>query len=457
MSQTKTLRQAAAAAPVPPHNLEAEESVLGACLLSANATAAVVEELEPRDFYHPANAAVFAMVVDLFGRGLPVDAVTVGQELARRPGVELTASQNGDRPSAIKLELFKLVQAVPTPGSAAHYAKIVKETASLRRLAEAAQQISAIAYGMPTDVAGAVSQAEELILGSLGSGGGSDPEPAKDLVADLLNMAEEVQTGATELGKPTGFQDLDQLTGGLAGLVLIAARPSMGKTSLLLEIARHIAKSAPVVFFSLEMSKRELMARLLCSEARVDSHRLRNGTLSDSHWSALSHAAGVVGDLPLYIDDTAQLNPLQARAKCRRIMSRAGRLGLVVVDYIQLMEPTRRSENRVTEVSDISRSLKVLQRELDVPVVAAAQLSRNVEGRVDKRPILSDLRESGSLEQDADIVAFLYRDELYDRNSADAGIAEVIVRKHRNGPVGTVRLGFSAATTSFHNVLQASR
>lgn len=454
MSQVKPLRRAEPL--VPPSNLEAEESVLGACLLSPNAAAAVVEDLEPRDFYHPANAATFGVIADLFGRGLPVDAVTVGQELARRPEVPLTASQTGDRASAVRLELFRLVQAVPTPGSAAHYARIVKETASLRRLAEAAQQIGQLAYSQPADIAAAVSQAEELVLGALGSGGGSDPEPARELVVDLLTMAEEVQTGVTKLGTPTGFTDLDDLTGGVSGLVLVAARPSMGKTSFLLQVARHVSQSAPVVFFSLEMSKRELMARLLCSEAGVDSHRLRNGTLDGGHWAALSEAAGVIGELPIYVDDTAQLTPLQARAKCRRIMSRAG-LGMVVVDYIQLMEPGRRSENRVNEVSDISRSLKVLQRELDVPVIAAAQLSRNVEGRTDKHPILSDLRESGSLEQDADIVLCLYRDEIYDRHTADRGVAEVIVRKHRHGPIGTVRLGFTAQTTSFASILQAPR
>lgn len=437
------------AAKVPPHNLEAEESVLGACLLSREAVANVLEIVAPDQFYKPAHSEIFSAMLELYGRGDPIDAVTLAEELRRRNTLEST----GGKPY-----IFTLVQTVPTAGSAVHYARIVEENALLRRLIDAAHSISDLAYSVPEDVEGAVDFAEDLVYRVSQRRDAQDFSALRDLLTENMEIVEKLyEQGSTITGLPTGFTELDNITAGLqsSNLVIIAARPAMGKSALAVSIAQHVAvdRHSPVVVFSLEMSKMELVQRLMCAEARVDSNRLRRGRLQESDWPKLSHALGRLAEAPIFIDDTANLTIMEIRAKCRRLKAKHG-LALIIVDYLQLMlpPPGRRSDNRVAEVTDISRSLKILARELDVPVIAVSQLSRNVEHRTDKRPMLADLRESGSIEQDSDIVMFIYRDEVYNPDSPQKGIAEIQVAKHRNGPIGKVELAFLDHYTKFANL-----
>ncbi|MFN2609803.1 MAG: replicative DNA helicase [Actinomycetota bacterium] len=432
---------------VPPHNLEAEESVLGACLLSREAIADVLEILDEADFYKPANSEIFIAILELYGKGEPVDAVTLADELTRRDSIESV----GGKPY-----LFTLVQSVPTPGSAAHYARIVEEHALLRRLIEASHEISDIAFGVPEDVDQAIDQSEDLIYKVSQRRNSSDFQALRDLLAENMEMVEKLyERGSSITGLPTGFAELDTLTAGLqpSNLIIIAARPAMGKSAFSVSIAQHVAveEQVPVVIFSLEMSKNELVQRLMCSEARVDSNRLRRGALQDSDWPKLSHALGKLAEAPIFIDDTANVTIMEMRAKCRRLKSKHG-LGLVIVDYLQLMQPLKRTDNRVQEVADISRNLKLLARDLDIPVIAISQLSRNLEHRTDKRPVLADLRDSGSLEQDADLVMFIYRDEVYNPDTSQKGIAEIMLSKHRNGPIGKIDLAFLEHYTKFANL-----
>lgn len=377
-----------AAGKIPPHNLEAEESVLGSCLISREAIANVLEVLSSDDFYKPAHSEIFASILDLYGRGEPVDAVTLAEELRRRGILE----SFGGKPY-----LHTLVSSVPTPGSAVYYARIVEENAILRRLIEASQSIAEIAFGVPEDVESAVDQAENLIYQVAQRRVSDDFRALRDLLTENMELVEKLyERGSSITGLPTGFSELDNITAGLqpSNLIIVAARPSIGKSSLAINIAEHvaIAEREPVVVFSLEMSKMELVQRLMCSEARVDSNRLRRGALQDSDWPKLSHALGRLAEAPMFIDDTPNMTIMEMRAKCRRLKSKHG-LGLIIVDYLQLMAPLRRTDNRVQEVSEISRSLKILARELAIPVIAVSQLSRNVEYRADKRPILADLRD----------------------------------------------------------------
>jgi replicative DNA helicase len=434
---------------VPPYNLEAEESVLGACLLSKEAVANVLEVVRPDDFYKPAHTEMFNAMLELYGRGDPIDAVTLAEELRRRGTLESL----GGKPY-----IFTLVQTVPTAGSASHYARIVEENALLRRLIDAAHRISDLAYAVPEDVESAIDFSEDLIYKVSQRRDAQDFQALRELLTESMEMVEKLyERGSSITGLPTGFTELDNITAGLqsSNLVVIAARPAMGKSALAVSIAQHVAvdHNLPVVLFSLEMSKSELVQRLMCSEARVDSNRLRRGALQDADWPKLSHALGRLAEAPIFIDDTASVTIMEMRAKCRRLKAKHG-LGLVIVDYLQLMQPHpgRRSENRVQEVADISRSLKILARELDLPVIAVSQLSRNVEHRTDKRPLLADLRDSGSIEQDADIVIFIYRDEVYNPDTTQKGIAEIHVAKHRNGPIGKVELAFLDHYAKFANL-----
>lgn len=417
----------AALGKVPPHNLEAEESVLGACLISREAIANVLEILGHDDFYKPAHNEIFHTILDLYGRGDPIDAVTLAEELRRRDKLEAVGGKH---------YLFHLVQSVPTPGSAAHYAKIVEENALLRRLIEASHTISDIAYNIPEDVEAAIDMSEDLIYQVSQRRDSSDFQALKDLLTENMEMVEKLyERGSSITGLPTGFTELDNITAGLqpSNLIIVAARPAMGKSSLAVTMAQHVAveQHAPVVIFSLEMSKMELVQRLMCAEARVDSNRLRRGMLQDSDWPKLSHALGRLAEAPIFIDDTASVTIMEMRAKCRRLKAKHG-LSLVIVDYLQLMQPHpgRRSDNRVQEVSEISRALKILARELEVPVIAVSQLSRNVEHRTDKRPMLADLRESGCLTGDTLITR------------ADTGeqvtMAELLEKGERNIPVWTL-------------------
>jgi replicative DNA helicase len=417
-------------------------------LLSRDAIAAAVESCSANEFYKPAHGHVFDAITSLYGQGEPVDPVTVADELRR---AELLDAIGGPA------TLISLQANTPATANAGRYARIVEEHALLRRLIGVAGEIAEMGYSLPDDVTAAVDRAESMVFEVAERRVTDTLKPLHDLLADSLDRLEALyDRGESITGVPTGFLDLDERLSGLqkSALVIIGARPSMGKTALALGMASHASMEGqvPVLFFSLEMSHSELTQRLLCSEARVDSSRVRNGKLLESDWPKISHAIGRLGEAPLYIDDNPNLTVMEVRAKARRLKSRLGQLGLVIIDYLQLMSGRSRAENRQVEVSEISRGLKILARELECPVVALSQLSRNLEMRSDKRPMLADLRESGSLEQDADVVMFLYRDEVYNPESPDRGTAEIIVAKHRNGPTGVTQLAFLDHYTRFANM-----
>ena len=432
---------------VPPHNLDAEESLLGAMLLSRDAIAEAVECCTAEDFYKPAHAHVCSAVTSLYARGEPADPVTVAEELRRTGALEAVGDQS---------ILLTLQVNTPSTANAGHYARIVEEHALLRRLVRVAGEIAELGYSVPEDVGMAVDRAESMVFEVAQRRVVDTMSPLRELLAQSLDHLEQLfERGEAITGVPTGYADLDERLAGLqpSNLVVVGARPAMGKTSFALGIVEHAAVKArvPVLLFSLEMSHLELTQRLLCSEARVDATRMRNGRLLESDWPKISDAIGRLGDAPIYIYDNPNLTVMDIRAKARRLKSREG-LGLVVVDYLQLMTGRHTTENRQVEISEISRGLKVLARELSVPVIALSQLSRNLEMRADKRPVLADLRESGAIEQDADVVLFIYRDEVYNPESADRGSAEIIIAKHRNGPTGVTQLAFVDHHTRFANM-----
>jgi replicative DNA helicase len=433
---------------VPPHNLAAEESLLGAMLLSRSAIDIASESVAPSDFYKPAHGHIYEAITSLSARGEPVDPVTVADELSRHDLLDAV----GGPPALINLQ-----SATPATSSAGRYAKIVEEHSLLRGLIGVAGEIAEMGYDVPDDVPKAIDRAETLVFEIAQHRQTDSMSRLHDLLDQTVDSLEALyERGDSITGTPTGYLDFDELTSGLQpnALIVVGARPGMGKTSFAMGMAGHAAieEQRPVLFFSLEMSRVELSQRLLCSEARVDSQKVRNGRLTDDDWSRISHAIGRMGEAPLWIDDNPNVTVMEIRAKARRLQSRVGTLGMIVVDYIQLMSGNARAENRQTEVAEISRGLKILARELQCPVVALAQLNRGLEQRADKRPMLSDLRESGSLEQDADIVVFLYRDEHYNADSADRGTAEVLVAKHRAGPTGMIRLAFLDHYTKFANM-----
>ena len=434
---------------VPPYNLEAEESLLGAMLLSRDAIVAASEMgVSAEDFYKPAHAHVYDAITSLYSAGEPADPVTVAEEL-RRAGL---LSDIGGPGLLVSLQVR-----TPATSSAARYARIVGEHAVLRRLIAVAGEIAEMGYRVPDDVAEAVDRAEAMVFDVAQHRVSDTMAPIRDLLDDSLTRLEALyERGDAITGVPTGYQDLDHLLSGLqpSSLVIVGSRPAVGKTAFSLGMAAHAALEGnrPVLFFSLEMSHLEITQRLLAGEARVDSTRMRNGKLAEGDWTKISHAIGRLAEAPLYIDDNPRATVLEIRAKARRLKSRLGDLGMVVVDYLQLMSGRSGAENRQVEVSEISRGLKVLARELQTPVVALSQLSRGLELRADKRPVLADLRESGSLEQDSDVVLLLFRDELYNPESPDRGTAEVLVAKHRAGPTGMVRLAFLERHTRFANM-----
>jgi replicative DNA helicase len=432
---------------VPPHNVEAEGSLLGALLLSPDAIISVAEMgLTPEDFYKPAYQHIYDAIRTLVGAGEPADAVTVADEL-RRAGLLDDIGGPG--------VLLDLQTATPAISNAARYGRIVRDTALLRRLIGVAGEIAEIAYDEPDDVTKALDAAENKVFQLADHQVVDSTRPLSELLGeafDDLQLAYERGTAIT--GVATGYHDLDDLLSGLQPetLNVVGARPSMGKTSFALGMAAHVAINGglPVLFFSLEMGHKELTGRILSAEARVDSKKLRTGDLTETDWSKIGRAIGRL-DAPLYLDDNPNVTVMEIRAKARRMKARHGGLGLVVVDYLQLMSGRLGAENRQVEVSEISRGLKILARELRIPILALSQLSRNLESRGEKRPMLSDLRESGSIEQDADVVMFIYRDEVYNPDSPDRGAAEIIVAKHRNGPIGTRRLVFLGQYTRFDN------
>lgn len=432
---------------VPPHNLDAEQSVLGAMMASKEAVGAVAEILRPEDFYKPTHVEIYEAIMALDSRREAVDAITVADELARRG----TLDQVGGKPY-----LHGLLEAYPTAAAAAHYARIVEEHALLRRLIDAGGRIQDIGFSMPEDVEAAVDEAEELVYEVGDRRLRDDVLPVKGLLMDAMGEIEARSALDRPItGVASGYPDLDDLTTGFqpSQLIIVAARPAMGKSSMLSDFALSAAvrQGKGVVIFSLEMGRLEIVQRFLSSEARVDQQRIRKGTLQEADWAKLSAAAGRLGEAPIFIDDAANVTLMEIRAKCRRLKAKHN-LGLVIIDYLQLMQSPRRSENRQQEVSEISRSLKILARELDVPVICASQLNRGVEYRADKRPMLGDLRESGSIEQDADLVMFIYRDEVYHPDTEHKGEAELILAKHRNGPTGVVRLAFMNQYTKFASI-----
>ena len=440
-------RRASVTARVPPHNLEAEASLLGALLLSKDAMGAVAEMgLHAADFYKPAHQHLYEAVRVLVSTGQPVDVVTVSEEL-RRSG--LLDDIGG---SAFLLDLQAVTPAI---SNATRYAHIVQDTALLRRLITVAGEIAELGYDEPDDVVKVLDEAESKVFEIAEHRVTDSTKQISDLLGLAMADLERVyENGNTITGTATGYTDLDELLSGLqpSTLNVVGARPSMGKTAFALGIATHVAVEVglPTLFFSLEMGHKELTQRILASEARVDSSKMRTGRLSQQDWSKIGKAIGRL-EAPLFIDDNPNVTVMEIRAKARRLTQRLGTLGLIVIDYLQLMSGRGSAENRQVEVSEISRGLKILARELGVPIIALSQLSRNLESRQDKRPMLADLRESGSIEQDADVVMFIYRDEVYNPESPDRGVAEIAVAKHRSGPIGTKRLVFLGPYTRFDN------
>jgi replicative DNA helicase len=438
---------------VQPHSLEAEVSVLGSCLISTTAVVTALEMLGPDDFYRNAHRIVFESIQSLSMRNEPIDAVTVTAHLSAEKRLEEVGGAAA---------LYDLTDQVPTAANASYYAKIVRDKSLLRRLIEAGTKVAQLGFDSTDDAVATVDRAETLVYELARSGKTNEFTPLSELLNESFKHLEVLSQQRSEVtGLATGFDDLDRLTAGLQrqNLIILAARPAMGKSGFALGISRFVAAEMrkPVMFFSLEMSKSEIVNRLLSAEAGVDSGKLRTGRLTDADWRNLADALGKLSEAPLYIDDTPSINMMEIRAKARRLKQRKG-LELIVVDYLQLMESHgRRSDNRVQEVAEISRGLKMLAKDLDVPVIALSQLSRQTESRTDKRPMLSDLRESGSIEQDADIVGFIYRDEVYDADSPDKGIAEIIISKHRNGATNTVRLAFLGHLATFANLARTTR
>ena len=433
---------------LPPHNLDAEESLLGAMLLSRTAIDLASESLSSDAFYKPAHGHIYEAITSLSAQGEPVDPVTVAEELRRADLLDAIGGPG---------TLVALQAGTPATSSAGRYARIIEEHALLRAMIGAAGEIAELGYSLPDDVPKALDRAESLMFEVAEHRQTDSMSRLHDLLDQTLDSLEALyERGDAITGTPTGFVDFDELTAGLQpnALIVVGARPGMGKTSFALGMAAHAALDAhrPVLFFSLEMSRVELAQRLLCSDARVDSTKVRNGRLTDDDWRRISHAIGRLGDAQLWIDDNPHVTVMEIRSKARRLTQQVGQLGMVVVDYIQLMSGNTRAENRQVEVAEISRSLKILARELQCPVVALAQLNRGLEQRADKRPMLADLRESGSLEQDADVVCFLYRDEIYNPDSPERGTAEVLIAKHRAGPTGLVRLAFLDHYTKFANM-----
>lgn len=426
-----------------PHSLEAEQAVLGAMLLDREAIYVAVEALRPEDFYHEAHRLLFQVMVAMSDRGEAVDLVTVVEELRRLGYLEKVGGM---------AYVGSLGQAVPSAANTAYYAKIVREKALLRGLIQAGQQIIQRCYEEPHDVQELLDEAERLVF-SLGQREVQEGLTSiRELVAATLERLEKLsQDKGGVTGIPT-FKDLDKLLAGLqpSDLIICAARPGMGKSSFCLNIAQTVAMRyhLPVAIFSLEMSKAQVAERLIASAAMIDQHRLRTGYLNEEDWARLTQVLGPLAEAPIYVDDTPAPTVLEVRAKARRLQAEHG-LGLVVVDYLQLMRGHGRFDNRQQEIAQISRGLKGLARELNVPVLVLSQLNRGVEQRQDKRPIMADLLESGAIEADADVILFLYRPEYYDPDTDRRGIAEVIVAKHRNGPVGTVELAFLPEYTKF--------
>ena len=428
---------------LPPHNIEAEQSVLGSLLIDRDAIIRIASYVRADDFYVSANGTIYQAILDLYNRREPTDFLTLNDELERRNALDDVGGVT---------YLSSLINSVPTAVHVEYYGRIVERTATLRRLIDAGTQIVGLGYQDNLDAEDALDSAEQALFKISQQRQTKDFQSISDVLDRFFDKLDFLQQNRGEvIGVPTGFAELDKLTGGLqrSDLIIVAARPSFGKSAFALGVAHGAAvkHGKKVGIFSLEMSAEQLVQRLLATETGVDSHRLRLGNIDDGEWDRISRAFGRLAEAQIFIDDSPNANVMDVRSKARRLQAERG-LDLIIVDYLQLMSG-RRSENRVQEVSEISRSLKGLARELDVPVVALSQLSRAVATRAGNRPLLSDLRESGSIEQDADIVMFIHREDKFDENSDKKNLAELIVAKHRNGPVSSVPLRFFERTAKF--------
>ena len=433
---------------VPPHDLEAEQAIIGSMLTDKDAVISAIEVLKEEDFYREDNKAIYTAILNLYNRAEPVDIITVKAELEAMGKFEQVGG----------LEyLAELPEKVPTTANAMKYIKIVEEKSLLRRLIHTANEIIELGYNPTEDVEDIMEGAEKKIFNIMQDKNQKGYTPIKDVLVESFTQLEELYNRKQHItGVPTGFSELDYKTSGFHGseLILIAARPAMGKSAFALNIATNAAVRArvPVAIFSLEMSKEQMVNRILCSEAMVDSNKVRTGKLEEDDWTKLAEASGPLSEAEIYIDDTPGISVTEIRAKCRKLKLEKN-IGMVVIDYLQLIQGSnKRNGSREQEISEISRSLKILAKEIGVPVIALSQLSRAVEQRPDHRPMLSDLRESGAIEQDADIVMFLYRDDYYNQDSEKKDIAEVIMAKHRAGSTGTVELLWLGSYTKFVNL-----
>ena len=432
-----------------PNSTEAEISVLGAMLQDSTAVLRAAEQLVPEDFYHPEHKEIFTVMTDMNRRQTAIDLVTVQTELSNKGSL--------DGVGGIKY-LMKIIRDVPTTANVQEYINIVREKSTLRKLIAASQGIMKDCYGQNKELQEVLSSAEKSIFDIvMNRQGGEELKPVGEALEVAYQKIEELAKLKGELaGVPTGFIDLDSMLTGLhpGELIIVGARPAMGKTSFAMNIAEHAAlnKGKTTAIFTLEMPREQIAMRMLCSDARVDMQRVRKGTLHDDDWIRLAKTLGPLSASHIYIDDTAGLSPTQLRSRCRRLMMDTGKLDLVVIDYLGLMRSDGRAESRNMEVSEISRALKAIALELKIPIVACAQLSRANKDRIDKRPVLSDLRDSGSIEQDADVVMFLHREEYYNKDTEDKNIGEVIVSKQRSGPLGTVKLAWLSEFTTFANL-----
>ena len=433
---------------VPPHDLEAEQAIIGSMLTDKDAVISAIELLKEDDFYREDNKAIYAAILNLYNRSEPIDIITVKSELESMGKFEQVGG----------LEyLAELPEKVPTTANAIKYIKIVEEKSTLRSLIKTANEIIELGYNPTEEVEDIMEGAEKKIFNIMQSKNTKSYTPLKDVLVDSFTQLEELYNRKQHItGVPSGFTELDYRTTGFHGseLILIAARPAMGKTAFVLNIAANASVKAkvPVAVFSLEMSKEQLVNRILCSEAMVDSNKVRTGKLEENDWAKLAGAIGPLSEAEIYIDDTPGINIMEIRAKCRKLKLEKN-IGMVIIDYLQLIQGSgKRNGSREQEISEISRSLKILAKEINVPVIALSQLSRAAEQRPDHRPMLSDLRESGAIEQDADIVMFLYRDDYYNQDSEKKDIAEVIIAKHRGGSTGTVELLWLGSYTKFVNL-----
>ncbi|MDI6786115.1 MAG: replicative DNA helicase [bacterium] len=432
---------------LPPQSIEAETSVLGAMLLDKNAISSVIEVLNEDAFYKDAHAKIYKSIINLFDKNEPVDLVTLSDNLKKEGVLEAVGGVS---------YLATILNSVPTAANIEHYAQIVQNKAISRKLISTCTEIINSSYAETGEVNQLLDNAEQLIFNIVSRKVSHDFVSVADMLHDSFETIEKLYADRHNItGVPSGFIDLDKITSGFqpSDLIIIAGRPSMGKSSFCLNIAQYVGTKAkmPVAIFSLEMSKDQLVQRLLCAEARVKSTNLRSGFLQESDWPKLTTSAGILSESSIFIDDTPGISILELRTKSRRIKAKYN-IEMIIIDYLQLMQGRKGIENRQQEISEISRSLKALARELSIPIVALSQLSRAVEGRSDRRPQLSDLRESGAIEQDADLVAFIYRPEYYNPTPENEGIAEIIIGKHRHGPTENFKLAFIKEYTKFENL-----